>query len=99
MATSSSNSPDQGDWTVEVDLFSGLPNPVWALSAAQVSDLLEIWNGLEPAGDAASEPFPRLGYRGFTVAAPHGDRWTAAAGVVTQAAGLPTPKREPRSDP
>jgi hypothetical protein len=99
MGTSSSNSLVRRDWTVQVDLFSGRPNPAWTLSEAQVRNLLEIWDGLEPADPAGTEQSPRLGYRGFTLAGPCDERWIAAAGVVTHASSGPTPKLERRSDP
>jgi hypothetical protein len=99
MGTSSSNNPVRSDWTVEVDLFSGRPNPAWVLSEAQVRRLLEIWNGLKPADPAGSEQFPRLGYRGLTLAGPGDERWIASGGVVTHASSSPVPEHERRSDP
>ena len=49
---------------VELDMFSGRPNPVWQLDAVAEQELLELERALQPAGRLANEP-PALGYRGF----------------------------------
>ena len=49
--------------TVEVDLFSGRPNPTWSLTPEEVAHLVEIVDELEPA--AAQEAPGGLGYRGI----------------------------------
>jgi hypothetical protein len=54
-------SPDAA--TVEVDLYSGRPNPSWPLTPEEVARLVERVDGLEPADEA--EPPGRLGYRGL----------------------------------
>jgi hypothetical protein len=54
-------SPDAG--TVEVDLYSGRPNPAWPLTPEEVARLVERVDGLAPADEA--EPPGRLGYRGL----------------------------------
>lgn len=51
--------------TVTLNIFSGRPDPTWALRAAQVKVLQTLLEAL-PAGDPADPPV-RLGYRGFTV--------------------------------
>ena len=50
---------------IELDMFSGRPNPVWELDASAERELLELESKLLPAGRPANEP-PPLGYRGFT---------------------------------
>jgi hypothetical protein len=50
---------------VEIDIFSGLPNPAWSLSDEQTASLLEMVSAL-----SKTEPIPRsddLGYRGMVV--------------------------------
>lgn len=54
-------SPDAA--TVEVDLYSGRPNPSWSLTPDEVSQLVERVGGLAPA--AGVEPPGRLGFRGL----------------------------------
>lgn len=54
-------SPDTA--TVEADLFSGRPNPVWPLTPVEMAQLVERVAGLAPADEA--EPPGRLGYRGL----------------------------------
>lgn len=57
-------SPDAA--TVEVDLYSGRPNPSWPLTPEEVARLVERIDGLAPAADNV-EPPGRLGYRGLRV--------------------------------
>jgi hypothetical protein len=54
-------SPDAA--TVEVDLYSGRPNPAWSLTPEEVARLAERVDRLAPAGEV--EPPGRLGYRGL----------------------------------
>ena len=49
--------------TVEVDLFSGRPNPRWPLTEAEARDLAALLAG---RSDSSSAP-PPLGYRGFVI--------------------------------
>ena len=57
-----------GPGEVVLDIFSGRPNPSWALSAAETQLLADMIAAL-PATEPVSLPEP-LGYRGFDV------RWT-----------------------
>jgi hypothetical protein len=52
--------------TVELDVFSGRPNPTWTLSDEQTLALGELLGGLEHTGRSAAR-FDGLGYRGFLV--------------------------------
>ena len=49
---------------VELDMFSGRPNPTWDLDDAAERELLALESNLRPAGRPGVEP-PPLGYRGF----------------------------------
>lgn len=49
---------------VELDIFSGRPNPRWELNATQHRRLRTIHERLPQIHDAPPEP-PGLGYRGF----------------------------------
>lgn len=51
---------------VELDIFSGRPNPVWSLSEKQVNEMDAIIETL-PATTASVPTRPGLGYRGFVV--------------------------------
>ena len=51
---------------VELDIFSGRPNPVWGLTAAQVDEMGEIVRKL-PLATEEPPSHPGLGYRGFVV--------------------------------
>lgn len=50
---------------VELEVFSGRPNPSWSLSAAEVEALAGMLQALSPA--AAVPPADGLGYRGIVV--------------------------------
>jgi hypothetical protein len=51
---------------VELDIFSGVPNPNWTLAPAYVFDLANRIAGLTPAKQIGQRP-ENLGYRGFIV--------------------------------
>lgn len=51
---------------VELDAFSGRPNPRWELTEAQKEEFLSMLRGLHPAERESSTP-GGLGYRGFVV--------------------------------
>jgi len=51
---------------VELDIFSGRPNPQWTLTPQQSDEWDRLLQEL-PEGRADGEPPPGLGYRGFIV--------------------------------
>ena len=59
--------PDRPDYraTVELDIYSGRPNPSWALPDTLVAPLLREIEKLPTV--AGQEMFEGLGYRGFSV--------------------------------
>lgn len=66
--------------TVELDIFSGRPNPAWPLTADQIQAVVDRVNSLETAPVGSLEA--PLGYRGFVVRF-DGDA-TAATTVTVQ---------------
>jgi len=68
-------SPDAA--TVEVDLYSGRPNPAWSLTPEEVAQLVKGVNGLAPADEV--EPPSRLGFRGLRFRLYAGGREIASA--------------------
>lgn len=48
---------------VEIDVFSGLPNPTWKLAAADAEDISSSLKSLSRADTRVS--IPALGFRGF----------------------------------
>ncbi|MDX6448354.1 MAG: hypothetical protein QOG29_1140 [Gaiellaceae bacterium] len=52
---------------VELDVFSGRPNPRWELDEPTANPLRRLLSQLTVAGVTPPEP-PGLGYRGFVVA-------------------------------
>lgn len=53
--------------TVVLDLFSGLPNPSWVLTEAEVRALEQQVATLRPAPQKDVPARPGLGYRGFVI--------------------------------
>lgn len=72
---------------IELDIFSGRPNPKWTCDEAQALRLGELLTGLPEvsAAEASPEP-PGLGYRGFYLVQDsttgHAIRTTIYAGSV-----------------
>lgn len=50
---------------VELDLFSGMPNPTWTLTKAEADSLMKQLAALPPS--SAGQLSGNLGYRGFIV--------------------------------
>lgn len=77
---------------VELELFSGRPDPRWCLDPGDAQEFRVLTAGLPLADPAAARPpAPGLGYRGFTV--------TDADRVVHVFAGRVTEGATSRSDP
>ena len=53
---------------VELDVFSGRPNPTWRLSSEESDELARRLKDLRPLDQAPAEP--GLGYRGFVLSTP-----------------------------
>lgn len=75
---------------VELDVFSGRPNPRWELDEQRSQELRQLERRLTPARQAAPEP-PGLGYRGFV----HSD----ASGQVRAYRGYVKTPRTVLADP
>jgi hypothetical protein len=61
--------------TVEVDVYSGRPNPSWQLNSMQARLLLRMLDGVErPGRSGRSCDLPGLGYRGLRVTIAEGER-------------------------
>jgi len=90
----------QNDWTVEVNLFSGRPNPAWRVTDERAREFLQIWNALPSApGQTKAAQSTALGYRGCILTGPGEERWLAVDGVVTHFEGGVTSGGERRADP
>jgi hypothetical protein len=57
---------------VELDIFSGRPNPQWTLDDPACRAVLDLERSLAPGAASPGQPPPPLGYRGFLYA-PSGD--------------------------
>jgi hypothetical protein len=62
---------------VELDMYSGIPNPQWNLTPSEAADLKTMVSGLDSTEDTGQCP-QILGYRGFIV------RTTAASSFPVQ---------------
>lgn len=69
---------------VEIDIFSGRPNPAWTLSAAEAAALARLLAQLPPG---AAPKAVGLGYRGFVVSDGSGGTTRVFAATVTSAVG------------
>ena len=58
--------PPAPESSVELDVFSGVPNPTWKLSASEGASLAQLLTRLE-ATQSPGKRFDGLGYRGFIV--------------------------------
>ena len=75
---------------VELDVFSGRPNPRWELDEQSSQQLVQLERRLTSTREAAPEP-PGLGYRGFV--------YSAASGQVRAYRGYLRTPREVLADP
>jgi len=57
---------DRSQVTVELDVFSGRPNPTWSLEQPERDVLLQLLRARNAEARARWEP-PGLGYRGFVL--------------------------------
>ncbi len=63
---STADQPPAPESSVELDVFSGVPNPTWKLSASEAASLAQSLTRLEPT-QTPGKRFDGLGYRGFIV--------------------------------
>lgn len=75
---------------VELDVFSGRPNPRWRLDANDQAWLRARLATLAPSAEALAPP-PDLGYRGFA--------WSDAGGLYRARLGRVETPFGPRRDP
>jgi hypothetical protein len=75
---------------VELDIFSGRPNPRWELDEIQGMELRQMQSLLEASNQTPAEP-PALGYRGFW--------YSDAAGRIHAYRGTITTARAVLADP
>jgi hypothetical protein len=70
--------------TVEIDVYSGMPNPAWELTSAETASFVKQLAELSPTSRVAMSS--RLGYRGFIVSLQQGtrERWIRVHGGIVQ---------------
>ena len=64
-------------WAAVALVYSGRPDPKWAVEADLADELENVWLSLPLLIAGVDEPRPSLGYRGCCLVAPDGRRWTA----------------------
>jgi hypothetical protein len=67
---------------VELDIFSGRPNPQWQLSEDLAAQVVRLLESLELAASHNRPNPPGLGYRGFRLSDPGGLHYWAYGGLV-----------------
>ena len=72
---------EESTWVASASVFSGRPNPTWAVPATLGERLAELWARLPAWIGERPQPAP-LGYRGCGVAAPDGRVWEAFGELV-----------------
>lgn len=75
---------------VELDVFSGRPNPHWELDGSSSQTLRQLQGRLTAARRAPAQP-PGLGYRGFLYSDPTGHARAYRGYVTTARAVLADP--------
>jgi hypothetical protein len=80
MACSSNKVKQQMKVSIELDVFSGRPNPSWELNPSESGELLKQLSLLPEADKNKAEFFDGLGYRGFVITVQAAD--TAASPVI-----------------
>lgn len=72
--------------TARAFIFSGRPDPTWAVEEHELQRLNSIWKQLVPC--TPSTPVrPRLGYRGVSMVCAIKGKFTAFSGYVTKEVG------------
>jgi hypothetical protein len=77
--------------TATASVYSGRPDPEWAITEQQCRAVRAAWKEL-PAATTPPPPPPPLGYRGVAVRYPSGEHWFAYGGVVTLKVGKRAPE-------
>jgi hypothetical protein len=77
---------------VELDLFSGRPNPAWELDDATTKQLRRLLGSLAAVPTRPQEP-PGLGYRGFRIRLDDGPYWAYGQHVAGPTASLADPQQ------
>ena len=67
---------------VELDAFSGRPNPRWTLTETRTAALTRLISSLSRATGAAPLRAPGLGYRGFRLQGSDGRTYWAYRGLL-----------------
>jgi hypothetical protein len=67
---------------VELDAFSGRPNPRWDLSEGDAKEVARLLAALEAAPGGPAFRSPGLGYRGFRLEGSDGVTYEAYRGLV-----------------
>ncbi len=73
---------------VELDVFSGRPNPKWHLTEDERVKVAKLIESLELATDDRAPSPPGLGYRGFRLSDPAGSTYCVYGGFVRSSDAL-----------
>jgi hypothetical protein len=78
IACSSNKTKQEMKISIELDVFSGRPNPLWELNPSESGELLKQLSPLPEADKNKAEFFDGLGYRGFIISVQAADKTTSS---------------------
>jgi hypothetical protein len=67
--------------SIELDVFSGRPNPSWELNPSESGELLKELSPLPEVDKNKAEFFDGLGYRGFIISVQAADKATSSPAI------------------
>lgn len=82
-----------GKYVGGASIFSGRPDPTWAISPDDAERLRSLWDSMEPCGGALPLA-PVLGYRGCFLRDSFEREWCAFGGFVTLKAATSSESRK-----
>jgi hypothetical protein len=98
ISCSSNNAKQKMKISVELDVFSGRPNPSWELNPSESGELLKQLSPLPEADKNKAEFNDGLGYRGFIVSVQDADKATESPEIYRVYKGFVLAKGKVFSD-
>jgi hypothetical protein len=81
-------------WTARALIFSGRPDPTWALPESAQHEFESTWARLLAVDSVEPVPPPVLGYRGVEVDSNDGRTWIVTRGIATMTKPTSSARRD-----